>query len=79
MLEKRGPRGSDWQTKAIPMNRELASKTKYREASNKRFVAKLYQQQSDDEQQEHYTRLCRGEKLRVSLALEAYSEFRAHR
>lgn len=64
VLEKRGPRGTDWQTKALPVDKTLASKPKYLDARPV-FVPKLYQQQSDEEEEEHYNRLCRGERLRV--------------
>ncbi|XP_063594413.1 prolyl 4-hydroxylase subunit alpha-2-like [Penaeus indicus] len=63
VLEKRGPRGTDWQTKALPVDKTLASKPKYLDATPV-FVPKLYQQQSDEEEEEHYNRLCRGERLR---------------
>nr|XP_045585700.1 prolyl 4-hydroxylase subunit alpha-2-like isoform X1 [Procambarus clarkii] len=64
VLEKRGPRGSDWQTKAVPVDEDLASKHKYRQVSDHKFRPKLYQHQSDEEQDDHYARLCRGERLR---------------
>ncbi|XP_042223975.1 prolyl 4-hydroxylase subunit alpha-2-like [Homarus americanus] len=64
VLEKRGPRGTDWQTKAVPVDQSLASKHKYRGASTHKFLPKLYQQQSEEEEHDHYTRLCRGESLR---------------
>lgn len=66
VLEKRGPRGTDWQTKALPVDKTLASKPKYLDATQV-FVPKLYQQQSDEEEEEHYNRLCRGERLRVRV------------
>ncbi|XP_037804600.1 prolyl 4-hydroxylase subunit alpha-2-like [Penaeus monodon] len=64
VLEKRGPRGTDWQTKTLPVDKALASKPKYLDAAPV-FVPKLYQQQSDEEEEEHYNRLCRGERLRT--------------
>ncbi|KAK8730536.1 hypothetical protein OTU49_008054 [Cherax quadricarinatus] len=64
VLETRGPRGLDWQTKWVPVDEELASKHKYREVSNQRFQPKLYQQQSEEEEREHFSRLCRGQRLR---------------
>ncbi|KAK7068149.1 Prolyl 4-hydroxylase, alpha polypeptide, partial [Halocaridina rubra] len=65
ILEKRGPKGADWQTNPVPVNKSLARKLRYMETATKRkFIPKLYQHQSDEEEAEHYARLCRGETLR---------------
>ena len=66
ILEKKGPRGPDWKTNPIPVDKNLAKKEKYKFASN-RFIPKLYQEQTEQEEEEHYTRLCRGEVLRVNF------------
>ncbi|XP_066974591.1 prolyl 4-hydroxylase subunit alpha-2-like [Macrobrachium rosenbergii] len=64
ILEKRGPRGADWQTNPLPVNKSLARKLRYADVTSNKFVPKLYQQQSEEEEEEHYSRLCRGERLR---------------
>ncbi|XP_071535121.1 prolyl 4-hydroxylase subunit alpha-2-like [Panulirus ornatus] len=67
LLEKRGSRGWDWRTKAAPTDEGLAGKHENREAATGPyggFVPKLFQVQSDEEEHEHYARLCRGERLR---------------
>ncbi|CAL4097494.1 unnamed protein product [Meganyctiphanes norvegica] len=66
ILEKRGPRGVDWQTNPVPMDKTLAKKLRYSSVAQDTFMPKLYQHQTDQEEEEHYTRLCRGEKLRPS-------------
>lgn len=64
VLEKRGPRGADWQTNPVPVNKSLARKLRYMESGAPKFIPKLYQHQSYEEEEEHYSRLCRGERLR---------------
>jgi len=66
VLERQGPRGNNWQTNFYPTNKKFTSKhsEKYNFLAREKFVPKLYRQQSEDEEGEHYERLCRGEKLR---------------
>ena len=69
VLERKGPHGNNWQTNPFPVARKVPStkSEKYASLAEHKFVPKLYQFQSEDEEGEHYERLCRGEKLRVSL------------
>ncbi len=71
VLERKGPHGADWQTNAYPVARKDRSinSEKYASLLRQRFVPKLYQFQTEDEESEHYERLCRGERLRVSRSL----------
>jgi len=66
VLERKGPHGADWQTNAYPVARKDRSinSEKYASLLRQRFVPKLYQFQTEDEESEHYERLCRGERLR---------------
>ncbi|XP_046453814.1 prolyl 4-hydroxylase subunit alpha-2-like [Daphnia pulex] len=72
VLERQGPRGVNWQTNSHPVDRQFRSGTseKYDSLAEQQFTPKLYQHQSEDEENEHYERLCRGEKLR-SANIEA--------
>jgi hypothetical protein len=68
ILERQGPRGMTWKTNPIPINPDLAKSTKYSlhdGDKGDKFQPKLFQRQTEEEETEHYTRLCRGEKLRV--------------
>jgi len=66
VLERQGPRGNSWQTNFHPTNKKfrLGHSEKYSSLAQEKFAPKLYQQQTEDEENEHYERLCRGEKLR---------------
>jgi hypothetical protein len=66
-LERQGPSGGAWKTNAFPINPDLAKNIKYKGSHKDQFVPKLFQRQTEEEENEHYIRLCRGEKLRVRL------------
>lgn len=84
VLEKKGPLGMHWQTNSNPVNKKLfrsGSSEKYESLSEQKFTPKLYQQQSEDEQNESYERLCRGEKLRtvkIDASLRCHLVTRGH-
>ena len=60
------PKGSDWQTNAVPVEETLNTKQKYKN-TRLPFIPKLLQQQNEVDEREHYTKLCRGEILRVKF------------
>lgn len=65
-MERQGPTGVHWKTNPVPFNPQLAKNTKYRGTfKQQEFVPKLFQRHTEEEETEHYVRLCRGEKLRV--------------
>jgi prolyl 4-hydroxylase len=65
VLERQGPSGVHWKTNPVPINPKLARSNKYKGSMRKNeFVPRLFQRQTEDEEIEHYIRLCRGEKLR---------------
>jgi len=69
ILERQGPTGVTWKTNSVPINPKLAKNGKYRGVFKRgEFTPKLFQRQTEDEELEHYTRLCRGEKLRDTTA-----------
>ncbi|XP_037087139.1 prolyl 4-hydroxylase subunit alpha-1-like [Pollicipes pollicipes] len=65
VLEEQGPRGEDWRTNPVPVDRHLASQERYQPARLAVFAPKLHQQQADAEEEDHFHRLCRGERLRT--------------
>lgn len=69
VLERQGPRGMTWKTNPVPINPVLAKSTKYNMNIPEQFQPKLFQRQTEEEETDHYARLCRGEKLRVRLNL----------
>ncbi|XP_065573742.1 prolyl 4-hydroxylase subunit alpha-2-like [Artemia franciscana] len=64
-LERRGPLGAYWQTNPVPIDKHLRNihKEKYSTLAKSKFIPKLWREQTDDEETEHYERLCRGEKM----------------
>lgn len=69
ILERQGPRGMSWKTNPVPIDPILAKGAKYNLNLPDHFQAKLFQRQTEEEEIEHYARLCRGEQLRVSKIL----------
>ncbi|ODN01138.1 Prolyl 4-hydroxylase subunit alpha-2, partial [Orchesella cincta] len=66
VLERQGPRGVSWKTNPIPINPALANSAKYSLNTSTTFHVKLYQRQTEEEEAEHFLRLCRGENIRVN-------------
>jgi hypothetical protein len=67
LKERQGPRGMSWKTNPVPIDPILAKRVKYNLNMPDQFQVKLFQQQTEEEETEHYVRLCRGEKLRVRI------------
>jgi len=65
VLEAQGPRGEDWRTNPVPMDRQLAMAERYQTVHLAAFEPKLHQLQAEAEEEEHFHRLCRGERLRT--------------
>ncbi|XP_043225526.1 prolyl 4-hydroxylase subunit alpha-1-like [Amphibalanus amphitrite] len=64
VLEEQGPRGEDWRTNPVPIDRRLAEQERYQPPRLAVFRPRLHQPQAEAEEEEHYQRLCRGERLR---------------
>lgn len=72
VLERQGPRGVSWKTNPTPINPALANSAKYSLNTSTTFHTKLYQRQTEEEEAEHFVRLCRGENLRVSFKMRKF-------
>jgi hypothetical protein len=68
VLERQGPRGLNAKTNPVPINPILAKSAKYNLNMPDQFQAKLFSKQTEEEETEHFVRLCRGEKLRVWIS-----------
>ncbi|XP_021954740.2 prolyl 4-hydroxylase subunit alpha-1 isoform X2 [Folsomia candida] len=67
ILERQGPQGTGWKTNPVPINPILSRSAKYNLTVPNTFQTKLFQRQTEEEETEHYVRLCRGEKLRPAM------------